>query len=262
MFKRLSLSIILSLVIILTVAAPVLADDPIPGEIRMIAGGSAPDGWVLCDGSAYLQDDYPQLYSTIGDTYGSAPSGYFFVPDFRNRFPLASFSGIGSCLPGECFYTGDTGGEISHTLIITETARHAHYVYRQNGANPAGSTVGMRIVSEGYGDDSVLTSYTGGGQPHNNMPPYLAVYFIIYVGGTPTPTATPTNTPTATATPTGTVTSTYLPLVDTYTHTLRSGQIYTVPLETSFGQIFSIGAGFVLGTVLITAFVFRVIYRQ
>jgi microcystin-dependent protein len=65
------------------------------GCIIMLTGGSIPSGWVLCDGSEYLQTTYSTLFSVIGTAYNSHPtlgapsSGNFRVPDLRDLFPLA-----------------------------------------------------------------------------------------------------------------------------------------------------------------------------
>ena len=96
---------------------------------------------------------------------------------------------------------------------------------------------------------SALTGNTGGSGSHNNMPPYLAVNFIIAyttTQTTPTPTPTPTNTPTPTATPVGMATP------DAYTYTLDTGKTLYQPVEMSFGQIIisTVGAGVVATNIL------------
>ena len=84
---------------------------------------------------------------------------------------------------GDSYAAGDTGGEATHILTVEETASHRH-----DGIMWAGST----LVSGNAGTDahkisldwntgsSSSTGYStisaGGNQPHNNMPPYLAVY--------------------------------------------------------------------------------------
>lgn len=43
-----------------------------------------PSGWLLCDGSEYVQiGTYTNLYNLITNTYGTATAGYFKVPDMR-----------------------------------------------------------------------------------------------------------------------------------------------------------------------------------
>jgi microcystin-dependent protein len=64
-------------------------DMPI-GTVVAFAGEDVqlPDGWLYCDGSAYLQSDYQDLYKLISLKYGNsgANSNYFSVPDYRGLF--------------------------------------------------------------------------------------------------------------------------------------------------------------------------------
>lgn len=58
------------------------------GSIQAFAGANAPAGWLLCDGSAVTRGNYPDLYNTIGNTYGSGDgSTTFNLPDLRGRVP-------------------------------------------------------------------------------------------------------------------------------------------------------------------------------
>ena len=75
---------------------------------------------------------------------------------------------------GDTYVAGTTGGEAEHTLTIDEMPRHRHtYSGRVAGGSISGWGIERQNMNyewiEGTGD-------AGGSQPHNNMPPYLAVY--------------------------------------------------------------------------------------
>jgi microcystin-dependent protein len=55
------------------------------GAIIPFAGPAdkIPTGWLLCDGSAYDQVDYPGLFAVIGNYWGMPSPERFNVPDFR-----------------------------------------------------------------------------------------------------------------------------------------------------------------------------------
>lgn len=78
---------------------------------------------------------------------------------------------------GDSHAAGSTGGEEEHILTAEEMANHTHG-YDYTGQSDATGTGAIKIVSP----DGTANAYTGkatsncGGQAHNNMPPYLAVY--------------------------------------------------------------------------------------
>lgn len=55
-----------------------------PGDICYSFCTSKP-GWLLCDGSSYLQSDYPALFECLGIKFGGDDT-HFNVPDLRGRF--------------------------------------------------------------------------------------------------------------------------------------------------------------------------------
>src|SRR5690554_6904272 len=79
------------------------------GTIVAYGGTTAPDGWLLCDGSAVSRSEYPRLFAVIGTAFGAGDgSTTFNLPDLQQRFPLGKgSSGTGSQL-------GETGGSIDH----------------------------------------------------------------------------------------------------------------------------------------------------
>lgn len=70
---------------------------------------------------------------------------------------------------GSTYSAGSEGGEAEHTLTVAEMPSHTHALYEGYG----GST--SSAVKES-GNISAQTQPAGGNKPHNNMPPYLAVY--------------------------------------------------------------------------------------
>lgn len=112
------------------------------GGIIMWSGSIAtiPIGWALCDG--------------VGGR-----------PKLIDRFIIGA---------GNDFAVGDFDGERTHKLTIDEMPRHSHG-YREYSDVP-GDT-GDNDDHQGFYYSQ--TSAVGGDQPHNNMPPYFALAYII-----------------------------------------------------------------------------------
>ena len=79
----------------------------IPGEMRMYGGYTAPTGWLLCDGSSLYKNDYPDLYTAIGTTYGGNGNPNFNLPDLRGIFPR----GAGNQTINSITYNGGDVGD-------------------------------------------------------------------------------------------------------------------------------------------------------
>ena len=93
---------------------------------------------------------------------------------------------------GDKYHAGTTGGEAEHTLSLAEMPSHDH---SNNGSNKSG-TFGLADQSgqagDGWGlnwqhlsartDIDIKVASSGGNQPHNNMPPYEAVYVWKRIG--------------------------------------------------------------------------------
>lgn len=149
--------------------------DPI-GRIEPFAGSSTPEGWLLCDGSAVSRTSYPQLFAAIGTTYGPGNgSSTFNLPDARGRVL------VGRDVAQTEFDTlGETGGAKTHTLTESQMPSHTHRtgISPTNvlGGSSGNVTAQVNLVAA---VDRAPTLATGGGQPHNNLQPYLTVNCII-----------------------------------------------------------------------------------
>ena len=64
------------------------------GAIFPFGGSTAPNGYLLCDGSEVLIADYPELFAVIGYSYKAVGLilgvATFGLPDLRGRFPLGA----------------------------------------------------------------------------------------------------------------------------------------------------------------------------
>lgn len=124
-----------------------------------------------------LETDFDAIY----------PIGSFYFTE-SNVNPSTLFGGsweqikdkfILSC--GDKYSNGSTGGEENHTLNIDEMPNHNHTII-SNIVHGDGPIVNHEILNAGiFAEEGRNRFYsdcygTGRNQPHNNMPPYLAVY--------------------------------------------------------------------------------------
>lgn len=57
-----------------------------PGFILAIPFSTVPTGYLECDGSSLLREDYDELFDAIGTTYGAADDYHFNLPDYQGVF--------------------------------------------------------------------------------------------------------------------------------------------------------------------------------
>src|SRR5262245_43012908 len=66
------------------------------GPILPFAGETPPPGYLLCNGTELLRDDYPALFAAIGTSWGFDTSFTFTLPDLRGRFLRGVDGGAGN----------------------------------------------------------------------------------------------------------------------------------------------------------------------
>lgn len=137
------------------------------GTILPFATSEPPAATLLCDGTQYARVDYPALYDAILPGL-QVDSDFFVVPDLRDRFVV----GAGARNPL------DIGGAEEITLTEAQMPIHSH-LYTPPTLN---------IDLEGPGAPDILaagiglptqTGNAGGNQPHDNMPPFIALRYCI-----------------------------------------------------------------------------------
>ena len=163
------------------------------GEIRMFAGNFAPFQWALCNGQLMPINQNAALFSLLGTSYGGNGTSTFGLPNLQNSAPLGQGNGAG-LTPR---VLGEIGGEPTVTLLTTEIPAHSHTpmaasTTANNQATPSANSWGtggrgMHLYAPSDSHDTTMKTgllpTVGSGLPHNNLPPFLVLTFIISLVG-------------------------------------------------------------------------------
>lgn len=168
--------------------------DPFVGEIRIFPFNFAPKGWAWCNGQLLPISQNTALFALLGTTYGGDGKSNFALPDLQGRAPMHSGQGPGLSLHD----LGETAGSDTVTLIASELPAHSHQARGNAGTgsneSPAGALWAYprgRRTGNAYTDQftnlksmsNQAIAPAGGSQPHNNLQPYLTMYFCIALQG-------------------------------------------------------------------------------
>jgi microcystin-dependent protein len=138
------------------------------GTIQEYAGSTAPDGYLMCDGSAVSRTTYKDLFRVIGTTYGSGDgSTTFNLPNIKGRVVVMLDSN-----DTDFDTLGETGGEKTHTLTLDELPRQ---VFTFDGGN-TGNFSTQYVGTSGNAKGDIITQ-----QALNNLQPYIVLNKIIKV---------------------------------------------------------------------------------
>jgi microcystin-dependent protein len=149
------------------------------GTIHPYVTSSPPSGCLPCDGSYHNRADYPRLYAALPAAL-VADEDTFQTPDLRDRF----IYGAGALAPLA------VGGAAEITLTETQLPAHSHttqpHSHTEIAATAALINGGLEAPASAAvpspattGAASVVVNSTGGGQPHDNMPPYFVLAYCI-----------------------------------------------------------------------------------
>jgi microcystin-dependent protein len=176
---------------------PTASSDLPAGSIMAFAGSSAPNGWLICDGSAVNRTTYASLFAAIGSAWGNGDgSTTFNLPDFRGRFLRGVDGGAGrdpeagnriASNPG-----GNTGNNVGtvqgdevkpHNHTITDPGHNHTSVNSDIVRNTGG--YGTGLGTGGLGPNTITMNSNTTGISINNSngtetrPKNAAVNFII-----------------------------------------------------------------------------------
>jgi microcystin-dependent protein len=177
--------------------------DQFIGEIGVFAFDFPPKGWATCAGQLLPIPQHTALFSLLGTQFGGDGVRTFALPDLRGRAALSDGTGAGLSQRA----IGDTMGAETITLSAQQLASHKH-AFRGADADtsknvyiPDSTTVVARAVAvdsakkpiaiQIYAQDPAPSitmapqsiGISGGGQPHNNMMPYVTLNVCIAMEG-------------------------------------------------------------------------------
>jgi microcystin-dependent protein len=139
------------------------------GTIVAYAGtvASIPEKWQICDGHLLDVDDYPDLRDVLDTPFDD--NTFLTVPDLRDRFIYGK---------GTSSNLGATGGAETVALAINELPAHTHGVLY---ASATGANTTRMAVGANSGTGTTPTTSVGSGAAHQNLPPYMRLYYIMKV---------------------------------------------------------------------------------
>ena len=173
--------------------------EPFLGQIMMVGFNFAPRGWAFCYGQLLPIAQNQALFSLLGTTYGGDGRTTFALPDLRGRCAIGMGQG-----PGLSNYTqGEMAGQEHVTLIQTQIPTHTHALTASSAvgtaSDPSGAFIANNQVTIERGNTVPGSAFnpgpanasmnpqailpTGGGQPHENRQPYIAMNYIIALEG-------------------------------------------------------------------------------
>jgi microcystin-dependent protein len=170
--------------------------DAFTGEIRAFAFNYPPQNWAFCNGQQMQIAENPVLYTVIGTLYGGDGKTTFKLPNLQGYVLAAIGSSPSAALP--LVKPGDTTGEASVKLYVTQIANHNHSVIGyntttsslMNNANEAAylsRTFGQFDFSSASVSNttmhSVMIGPAGGGAAHENRQPYIVMNYCICTYG-------------------------------------------------------------------------------
>ncbi|GGA00643.1 microcystin dependent MdpB family protein [Elstera cyanobacteriorum] len=175
------------------------------GELRLFAFGRVPRNWLPCNGQLLEVRQYQALFALLGNKFGGNGTTNFNLPDLRGRVAVGSGQ---SPVSGTAFQLGKTGGTETVTLTAAQTPPHDHNIIASQSTTttaqaPLDNYIGVATASPAGTQPFNLyapsptspsdpnwvplhtstISASGGGGPHENRQPILAVQICIATQG-------------------------------------------------------------------------------
>jgi len=169
--------------------------EPYIGQIQPFGFNFPPRGWAFCNGATLAIQQNTALFSLLGTQYGGNGTTTFMLPNFTNRAACNQGQAPGLTPRG----IGEAFGDASVSLTWQEMPAHSHglNLYNQGdaskraGAPVPGAALSVPTASSPFANGAqpnapfspLACGPAGGGQPHENRQPYLALNFCIALQG-------------------------------------------------------------------------------
>jgi microcystin-dependent protein len=167
--------------------------EPYIGQIMCAGFNFTPRGWAPLNGQLVSIQQNSALFSLLGTYFGGDGVQTFALPDARGRMVLHTGQAPGR----NAYQHAQTGGSETTVLQTSQLPAHVHAVAPRGSsaigtlgepgnAVPAAAKKADTRYAAGPGDvamSSTTTAPTGGNQPIDKMPPYLAINCFIAVQG-------------------------------------------------------------------------------
>jgi len=135
-------------------------------------GAIGPQGEKGPAGRNGSDSQFPSGAIVAFDRNNRCPVGWVEYEEARGRAIIGANPSRTHGLTARAF--GSTGGAETHTLTVAEMPSHNHGgIFGSDGSRPRGTNDHRPETAH----NTVRIATQGGGQPHNNMPPFIALYF-------------------------------------------------------------------------------------
>ena len=117
------------------------------GAVQAYATKEAPDGWMKCDGAELRIEEYPDLYSAIGNNFKTenTPEGFFCIPDLQGQF-IRGWDEDGNVDAQRDFGTLQEDAFQGHKhnfaideLVINQAGEHKHNLWAKQEGKSSGA---------------------------------------------------------------------------------------------------------------------------